>query len=146
MNKFYKPDNFKLYELIPQEYFERWKDFQHKVWQAWDYRVLYTLQKLRDRYGKMRMNNWYWGGPNQFKGWRPLDYEGLDNLSMHKWFKAADPTPTEENSEKVRQDVLADPFCEDFKYITCIEMNITWVHFDVRNWDKNNQGILKVYP
>lgn len=142
----YIPDNFILEELIPPELFNAWKDIQQKAWQSADYGALKTLQNLRNRYGKMRMNNWHTGGPNKYKGLRPMEYQGLTYLSQHKWFKAFDPTPLSEDPEKIRQDILADPFHEDFKYITCIEMGVSWLHFDTRNWDKVKHGILKVYP
>lgn len=141
---FYIPNNFVLEELIPPELFEEWKDMKWKVWMSIDYRALKTLQNLRDRYGKMRMNNWHNGGPNQYKGLRPMDYKGLTYLSMHKWFMAFDPTPLSEDPNKIRQDILNDPFHEDFKYITCLEMDISWLHFDIRNWDKINKGIYLV--
>ena len=35
---------------------------------------------------------------------------------------------------------------EDFKYITCIEDKVSWLHFDVRNWNKKEDGILVVNP
>jgi len=142
----YQPKNFILEELIPNYMFDKWKDIQSKVWQCFDYKALWTLQRLRDRYGRMRMNNWQWGGPNIHKGYRPPDYKGLSYLSMHKWFRAFDPTPLDESVEVIRQTILDDPYCEDFQYITCIEMNVSWLHFDTRNWDKVNEGILKVYP
>lgn len=141
---YYKPDNFILEELVPSYLFEKWKDIQHKVWQNADYRMLYTLQRLRNRYGRMRMNNWHRGGPNQHKCLRPLDYKGYEYLSAHKFFMAGDPTPLEHNPDIIRADILNDPFHEDFKHITCLEFRISWVHFDVRNYDKGKYGILKV--
>lgn len=142
----YKPINFELYELYPKAFYYRWKHISHILWQLWDDRVLYTLQRLRNRYGKMSMNDWYWEGNNQYKGFRPANCGIGGILSQHKFFKAADPSPVDYTADKIREDILNDPFCNDFKYITCLEMGVSWLHFDVRNWDKEKEGILKVYP
>jgi hypothetical protein len=141
----YIPKNFSLEELIPPELFEKWKDVQWKVWQSADDRALITLQNLRKRYGSIMVNDWHTGGTFRYRGLRPMDYQGLTYLSQHKWFKAYDCSFANESEEKVRQDILADPFHEDFKHITCLEMRVSWLHFDVRNWDKANYGIFKVY-
>lgn len=141
----YKPKNFELYELYPRHFYETWQHRADILWQLWDDRVLYTLQKLRNRYGKMNMNDWFWGGTNQYKGMRPFDCPVGSELSQHKFLRAADPTPEDMPAEQIRKDILADPWQEDFKYITCIEMNVDWFHFDTRNWDKMKSGILKVY-
>lgn len=143
---YYKPAKFELYELYPKDFYEEWRHKPDILWQLWDERVLRTLQALRNNYGKMHMNNWMWGGDNQYKGYRPPGVKVGSELSQHKHFRAADPSPEDYTAEQIREDILTNPFAEEFKHITCVEMSITWVHFDVRNWNKEDFGVLKVYP
>lgn len=146
MSNIYRPKNFVIEELVPPELFENWKDMQSKVWTSMDYRAIKTLQNLRDKFGRMRMNNWYKEGPNKYKGLRPMHYKSLTYLSQHKWFKAFDPTPLDTDIDVIRTDILNNPFSEEYKWITCIEMDVPWLHFDTRNWNKKEFGILKVNP
>ena len=53
-------------------------------------------------------------------------------LSQHKFGRALDPKFKHVSAEEVRQEILSDPHCEDFKYIRCIEMDVSWIHFDTR--------------
>ena len=145
---YYKPEHFELYELVPRDIYERYSTIGklHILWGILDPRVLWTNDRLRERYGRMVMNDWWWGGKNQYRGWRPPNCEIGSILSQHRFARGSDLIPTETTAERIRDDILADPFDEDFQYITCIEMDVGWLHFDTRNWDKKSIGVLKVYP
>ena len=140
------PAYFELYELVPPNIYSRYHKESMKVWAMFDERMLITLQNLRVRYGKIIMNDWYWEGKWKERGWRPWNTLTGAQLSQHKWGRAGDLIPVETDAETVRQDILKDPFHPDFEYITCLEMNISWLHFDVRNHDKKHDGVLLVYP
>lgn len=142
----YIPKHFKLYELFPKDFYQEFKHEGDKMWWLLDDRGLMTLDMLRDRYGKVFMNNWYWGGDKQYRGYRPPDTRIGAEWSQHKFGRGFDSKFADLNAEDIRQDILNDPFDPDFEYITCIEMNVSWLHFDVRNWDKAKNGILKVSP
>jgi len=43
--------------------------------------------------------------------------------------------------EEIRNDIINNPFHKDFKYIKGIELDVTWLHLDYRNWDKLNEGL-----
>lgn len=140
----YKCDYFKIYELVPKAIYEATPtNKHHRLWGLFDDRALVTLDRLRTRYGKTTVNDWHWGGGNQYGGWRPGDCPIGSELSQHKWGRAFDPKFQDVSADEVRDDILNDP--DDFtsEFITCIEMGVSWMHFDVRNWSK---GILKVYP
>jgi hypothetical protein len=144
----YKPKNFELYEFLPRDFYNQWYPVRgEKLWTMFDDRVLRSAQAIRERYGKMEANTWYWpGGKHQYRGWRPQFCEVGAKLSDHKGGRALDLVPAEESVEKIRADILADPFHPDFVYITALEMNISWLHIATRNWDKKKNGILKIYP
>ena len=151
----YKPEWFQPYELVPREIYEGWNpEKMNNIWFLFDERMLYTGDRLRERYGKAIANTWYWkGGVCQYRGWRPSRSQVKDDkqpkwsdFSQHCAGRGKDLVFAEYDVEKIRKDILDDPFHPDFKYITCIEIDIDWLHFDTKNWDKDTYGILIVKP
>ena len=143
----YIPQHFKIHELVPREIYESYPRKKHiNLWFLFDDRVLYTQDSLRNRYGKMICNTWFWGGQSEYRGWRPQDCVYGSQLSQHKRGCAIDSLPQETPVEAIRKDILADPWHDDFKFITCIEENISWLHQDSRNWDKSESGIFIIIP
>jgi len=134
----YIPKYFQPYELVPQATYELLKDRPWVIWQLFDNRTLYTGDRIRIRYGKMIANDWFWGGNNQYRGWRPGDCFVGAEYSQHKFGRAEDLVPVECTVEEIRQDIKKD----EFQYITCIEEGVPWLHFDVRNY----KGLLLVTP
>jgi len=149
MIDYYKPKYFSLKELVPEEFYHENKHRGDYLWTiCFDPRALWTADKLRERFGSMTVNTWEW--PNikkhQYRGYRPPSCTIGSKLSQHRYGRALDLIPRDIGSEIVRQEILKDPFCKDFQHITCLETDISWLHFDVRNWDKENNGILQVSP
>lgn len=140
------PAYFEIYELVPPDLYNSYHREIRHLWNIFDERILITAQNLRIRYGKMMCNDWKWGGKWKYRGWRPWNTLTGATFSQHKWGRALDLVPTEEDVNKIRQDILNDPYHPDFEHITCLEMNINWLHFDVRNYGKKLDGILLVYP
>jgi len=139
------PDSFELYELFPR-YFYNLHRAEQKLWGVFDDRLLYSMDRLRKRYGPLVANDWYWGGRNQFRGWRPTDCDVGAEFSQHKYGRGVDLEPVKVSVDQIRADISGNPFCEDFKFITCVEMDVSWLHIDVRNHDKAKHGILRIYP
>jgi len=146
----FKPSNFKIYELVPDYIYKKYQFKPYVLWNIFDERMLYTLDKLGKRYGKLIMNDWYWrkGDPmaNRFRGWRDPDCKIGADLSQHKFGRAGDVIPSETTAEQIRQDILFSPFHQDFKFITCIEADVSWLHFDTRSRNKKKDGILIIRP
>jgi len=140
------PDSFELYELFPRYFYSLHRGAEQKLWGVFDDRLLYSMDRLRKRYGPLVANDWYWGGRNQFRGWRPTDCGIGAEWSQHKYGRAIDLKPVKVSVDQIRADILGNPFCEDFKFITCVEMGVSWLHMDVRNHDKAKYGILRIYP
>ena len=142
----YKPRNFELYELLPRKFYIDNSYQGDRLWFMFDGRMLWTQQRLREYYGcKFVMNTWWWGGKHQYRGWRPWKCKVGAMLSQHKFARAGDSVPLEVSADEIRNDILTKDR-EEFQYITCIEMDVDWLHFDVRNHQKDKFGILKVYP
>jgi len=138
---YYKPKHFQPYELVPKPTFDRFKNSLYRIWWLFDSRMLFTADALRDRYGKMVANDWFWGGSNQYRGWRPWDCDVGAELSQHKFGRALDLIPVETTAEEIRRDIEKGNDLL-FKYITCIEGKVFWLHFDCRDHD----GLLIVNP
>ena len=76
-----KPKNFQLFKLVDEVTYNK---FGERAWMLLDPRALKGLQLLRDRHGKATVNDWYWGGPRQFAGFRPPSCEIGADYSQHK--------------------------------------------------------------
>ncbi|MFH1623537.1 MAG: hypothetical protein ABID54_00085 [Pseudomonadota bacterium] len=141
----YIPKFFQSYELIPKVAYGLLKDRPWVIWQLFDSRTLYTGDKIRQRYGKMIANTWYWKGEHQYRGWRPPDCRIGADYSQHRFGRALDLVSVETTAEEIRRDIKAGKTGSDgsiFQYITCIEDGVGWLHFDVRNY----KGLLIVKP
>lgn len=131
----YIPRYFKIEELLPKYFYEKYKDLGNKLFLMFDERALVTLDRLRNRFGSAIVNNWIFGGNNHYRGWRPFDLPFGSLLSQHKFGRAFDVTFKNYSSEKVRIEIINDSKKERyFEHIVCIEDKISWLHFDCRNW------------
>lgn len=135
-----KPSYFRLEELVPESLFHAHKDTPDRLWWCIDARVPWTADKLRMRYcgnkgdDKMLANTWLWGGKSQERGLRLLSTKTGAALSQHKFGRALDLIPTSVTAEEIRQDIINKPDLDEFRYIRAIEVDVVWLHFDVRNW------------
>ena len=133
----YIPKHFKPYELVPKVTFRTISE--RVIWYLFDPRILYVVDHIRKRYGKMIANTWYWGGEHQYRGWRPPRCEIGAVYSQHRFGRALDLVPTEVTVEEIRRDIKKG---ESFHFITCIEEGVSWLHVDVRNY----KGLLIIKP
>lgn len=129
----YQCRHFKIEELVPQYLFKQYEGNPAKLWLLFDDRLLRTADALRTRYGKMVCNTWFWGGSSHWRGWRPFNAPVGAELSQHKWGRALDLIPMGTMAEHIRQEIIDAPYREWCKEITCLEIEISWLHFDVRN-------------
>lgn len=146
---YYKPKYFTLEELLPEDFYYAQKHRGDYLWTiCFDSRVLWTADRLRERYGAMTVNTWKWPAmkKHEFRGYRPPNCEIGSKLSQHRYGRALDLIPQYIGAQKIRDEIFASPHDEDFQYITCLEDDISWLHFDIRNWDKKTNGILVITP
>jgi len=145
----YKTKKFQLYELLPKDYYYIHKH-NPRAWLIFDPWALITLDALRDLYGKAYVNDWWWGGDNQYRGFRPevcLDENGDslgEMLSQHKYGRAFDEMFVKYYASEVRDQIRGMSYAErkreSLHHITAIEDKVDWFHFDVRN--HNSKDIL----
>lgn len=163
----YRPDpnNFKAVEYFPPERVKRWGV---NAWFITPEIFVFTLQQLRDRFGRMVINRPSIGQTqrgmrtaqfhiNQIGKSSPTQSELLDAYrkydasdSLHRYAMAADVTFLDVTLEYVHQYIKDNP--DEFPFISFIETGITWFHFDCRNqegitfWNLNTGKIEEVIP
>lgn len=136
----YVPKHFKIYELLPRDFYESNKHRGNSLFYIFDDRLLLTLDELRTIFGKMYINTWAFGekivkkyGYREYSGWRPFDSKIGAKLSQHKFGRAGDILFEEHKAENVRKWIINNYF--KFNYITGMETGVPWLHIDVRNHD-----------
>jgi hypothetical protein len=132
-----------------------------KIWRLVDERILWTMDAVRDRYGTIIMNDYLWGGNNQYRGYRPpiellhkTDYcrknivrtKFSSLTSQHCNGRAADSKSRKVTAEEVRADIRKNPDARIWRFVTTVEDNISWLHLDCRNWNRNASGIMFFDP
>lgn len=124
----YKCTHFNIKELVDEKTYSARGE---KAWALLDDRALKTLDILRDKFGSITVNDWSWGGPNQWRGLRTPDSKYYSTYSQHVHGKAFDCIFKEHTAEEVRTYIKEHR--DEFPLITSMEDNVSWLHFDVRN-------------
>lgn len=124
----YKPKFFRVEELVPRHVFQA---RGAAAIELIDERVLITLDALREKFGPITVNNWVWGGNRQWSGLRTEQSPFGTAFSQHRFGRAVDCIFRNVTAEEVRQYILANP--DEFPLITFVELDVSWLHFDVRN-------------
>lgn len=124
----YKCRYFRIEELVPPEVFHIRGDL---AWELLDSRMLGALDLLRDRFGKITVNNWVWGGDREWSGLRTPDSPFYSPYSQHTFGRAADCLFASVSADEVRSEIISSPHL--FPRIMSVELDVSWLHFDVRN-------------
>ena len=130
-------EHFGIEELVPKEVF---KKRGNKAWELLDESALMTIDKLRDKFGSMTINNWKWGGDRNWSGLRTSDSPYYSAFSQHSFGRAFDIIFKSVTTDEVRNYILDNP--DEFPFISGIEMGTSWLHIDTRNTNR----IKKFYP
>lgn len=129
----YTPRFFDVQELVPPSIYE---DRGPKAIELIDERVLITLDKLRETFGTCTVNDWSFTSDGLYtqSGLRTVESEEYSPTSQHTFGRAMDCKFKEVSAEEVRQRVIENQPL--FPYITFIEDDVSWFHFDVRNCER----------
>lgn len=125
----YTCQHFKIQELVPPHVFEARGE---KAWELLDVRALITLDAIRSRYGATIVNDYDNGGARKWSGLRTGESPYFSPYSQHTFGRAFDCIFLEAEVQDVREDVIKNRE-KWFPYITGLELNVSWLHFDVRN-------------
>ena len=120
---FYQPVHFELREFIHPQILSIYGD--KSIW-FMDSRILQTMDGIRDLFNrKVYINRDHLTG----RGLRPFG----NGMSQHYLGKAIDFDVDGYPAKTVRHEIINNPNEEVFKYITGIELDVSWVHIDCRN-------------
>lgn len=140
--KQYKCRYFDIKELVtPEVYYERGE----KAWSIFDVRALKTLDALREKFGKITVNDWCFGGKFTESGLRVAGCKHFRQFSAHSFGRAFDCKFSDVSPVEVQEYILEHP--DEFPYIGRIERaqhTKTWLHFDVGNY--RHKGIYVFFP
>ncbi len=141
----YSPKHFKSQELVPPEIFHSRGQYSLELI---DERVLITLDRLRERFGVCIVNNWHLDGNYKYSGFRTPESECYSPTSQHSFGRAMDCKFKGISAAEIRAAVIRDRL--EFPWITFIEDEVNWFHFDVRNtqpiklWSPSTRVITQV--
>lgn len=133
MNKASK--NIAWYEVFNKHYYHKWKSTPWKFQQKLDNRIITAQQKLIERFGTMVLNDWYWGGNNDSRGWRPPEDPDGAEFSDHKYGRALDSVPQKITLKEIHLDIVKNPsFYLDIGITTIesIDYATSWLHISNR--------------
>lgn len=119
---------FSVQELVPPDVYQ---DRGEKAWELIDERLIIVLDQLREKFGPTTVNNWGVGGDRKWSGLRTEDSPYGSRYSQHRFGRAADCLFSKVSAAQVREYILANP--EEFPLINSVELDTSWLHFDVRN-------------
>jgi len=121
--------NLYLDEYVPVVLYERYPENVLKGFI--DERLVLSDQKLRDRYGRVTINNWFVGGNRNHSGIRTPDSKYYSSGSQHSWGRASDKIFDDVYAEEVQNDIQKNELWKMLG-IFGLEIGVSWVHTDVR--------------
>ena len=133
--------NLWLDEYIPKDLYSRLEKRPHILIGLLDKRLIHADQLLRNHFGPVTINNWWYGGERNWSGIRTPDSPYYSDTSQHPFGRASDKIFKNVTAQEVRNYIKG--MYEELG-ITCIEENVSWVHSDTR-WTRSDE-LLIVYP
>ena len=140
----YKPEYFKIYELVPPDIYSSFGD---KSLQFVDARIAWTFDAVREHFNAPTViNNYMTAKPGEYvykeSGFRNIQV-GAATHSQHEYGRAGDLKIKGVSAEDARQEIISKWKTEPaFRFITAIELNVEWLHIDCRN---TNQDTLMTF-
>ncbi len=137
----YRSKHFALQELVsPEIYAERGES----AWKLLDDRLLITADQIRETFGPLFCNTWHskklqeaCGQVRKYSGLRPFESSDPDfpktKWSDHKYGRALDMISLTKTAEEMRKYIIQNR--TKFPHLTALEVDISWLHFAVRNID-----------
>lgn len=151
------PKIFRPEEIFPihiiQQYTDKNGNLNVSIWRLMDARTLWTAVRLRKLFGTMIINNYLWGGQNHNRGYRDpislIDYGHFKQTgeiiaqwssftSQHCYGRALDSSFKNILAQDVRKYIIQHSNMDAFKFITAIEKEVSWFHFDTRNFQSGS--------
>jgi hypothetical protein len=134
-----RPEHFQLYELVDRATFQKWGD---NAWTLLNPNALEALEGIRNFFDSpVMVNNWYGGGPFQYRGYRGPECQIGAPLSQHRRGNAFDCDIKGLSASEAREIILANQDDPRLSKITRLEADVTWLHFDCGEVPKGKNRI-----
>lgn len=134
MNRIKLTKNLFLDEYVPEQLYRKFEQKPHILIGLLSQELVNADQKLRDKFGAVTINNWWFGGKRIWSGIRTPDSPDYSLTSQHSFGNASDKIFKDVTPEEVREYIENN---WQSLGITCIEKNVSWVHSDIRWWPYN---------
>ena len=125
--------NFRLWELVPKEIYDR---RGAQAIECMDLRIVAAVEDLRDNLRKegydngFIINSWKSGGAKTQSGLRVPGQQEYSNTSQHSFGRAVDFT-TKTPIKVIHKHILTN--LDKYPHIRFIEVDISWCHVDCRD-------------
>jgi len=125
---------FKAHELVPLQIFNLLNE--DLCMAMIDDKLIETIDAIKERFpnGTMTINNYMWNGDRGWSGIRTKGSPYYSPTSQHTLGKAIDAVFSAYNIDEVRDYIMANP--DEFPHVKGIELDVGWLHVDVRNSNK----------
>ncbi len=121
---------FQLQELVPKQLYA---SHGMRAWDLFDPKAIDTLDWFRENINlPITVNNWLWGGKDQYRGYRPRDCNIGAAKSAHKEGMAFDFSVKGWTDEQTKAWIEANKQRLPYPIRIEIENTNSKVHFDVR--------------
>ena len=131
MEKFKLTKNLWLHEYVDKETYIAYHNANilHKLAYKIDADMLRADQLLRDKFGEVTINNWFYGGDKEWRGLRLPFSKDYSKDSLHSEFKGSDKIFKYATANEVLMYIQ-----KNWRElgITAIEIGVGWVHSDTR--------------
>jgi hypothetical protein len=124
---------FKLQDFVPRHIYNQCGNCG---WELLDERLLITMDRMRDVYGPMLINDWAYGGEHEWNGLRTPECPFHNGFSQHAFGRAANIRFENFDIAEVKNDILNGSALKEFEYITTIMTGDDYLHVDVRNGER----------
>ena len=144
----YKCEYFAIQELVSPKVYKAKGD---RCWRWFDPVALKGLDKLREKFGPLTINNWHTGGNRDGSGFHFAGEEKRSEFSGHRMWGSFDIIPSKLTAKQMRIELLGYepsnngvlPSIDGFEEITELETHISWFHV---RFCSNIDGVLVYKP
>lgn len=142
---------FCIEEIVPGDVFKAKENKiikLHNLIEIFHENAIRTLIEIRDLFAyPITINDWEWGGPWHYRGYRPASYYSATSYSQHLFGNAFDFDVKGHTANEAREKIIQWKKEGFLKYLTGLELNINWVHIDCRISDQlDENGLFTFNP
>lgn len=132
-------NHFQLYELVDRTTYQKWGN---GAWTLLNPLALEALDGIREFFNKpVVVNNWFGGGPFQYRGYRNEHCPIGAKYSQHKKGNAFDLDVQGMTADEVRAAIVENQDHALLKNIQRMEADVSWVHFDLAKPPEGHERI-----